>query len=133
MNTTSNDWMSMSDDHANALRVRQAWEEDPTGFAHRTADLIQELSEHLQYPGGKSIMVGIAMTVRDLAERSAALERAEEVLEQARKHIDGEIDVVDGDYGEPRPNAAMRLAAEIDAVLSDSVRTHARTALEVKP
>src|ERR1700733_4963595 len=35
-------------------------------------------------------------------------------LEQARGHIDGEIDVVDGDYGVPAPNKAMRLAQEID-------------------
>jgi len=39
-------------------------------------------------------------------------------LEQAREHIDGEIDVVDGDYGIPAPNKAMRLAQEIDDALA---------------
>jgi hypothetical protein len=39
-------------------------------------------------------------------------------LEQAREHIDGEIDVVDGDYGVPAPNKAMSLAQEIDAALA---------------
>lgn len=34
-------------------------------------------------------------------------------LEEARNYIDGEIDVVDGDYGEPRPNRAMNLATKI--------------------
>jgi hypothetical protein len=41
-----------------------------------------------------------------------------EALNGAREHIDGEIDVNDGDYGEPRPNAAMQLASLIDAALS---------------
>jgi len=39
-------------------------------------------------------------------------------LEQAREHIDGEIDVVDGDYGVPAPNKAMSLAHEIDVALA---------------
>jgi hypothetical protein len=39
-------------------------------------------------------------------------------LEQAREHIDGEIDVVDGDYGVPSPNRAMTLAQEIDHALA---------------
>jgi hypothetical protein len=39
-------------------------------------------------------------------------------LEEAREFIDGKIDVVDGSYGRPEPNKAMRLATEIDAALA---------------
>lgn len=41
-----------------------------------------------------------------------------EALTRAREHIDGQIDVLDGDYGEPRPNAAMSLAQMLDEALS---------------
>lgn len=41
-----------------------------------------------------------------------------EALEAAREYLDGRIDVVDGDYGEPRPNQAMTLASMIDEALA---------------
>lgn len=41
-----------------------------------------------------------------------------EALEEAREFIDGQIDVVDGDYGVPAPNKAMQLAQVIDAALA---------------
>lgn len=47
-------------------------------------------------------------------------EHLRELLTRAREHIDGEIDVIDGDYGEPHPNAAMILASAIDAALGGS-------------
>ena len=40
-----------------------------------------------------------------------------EVLRTARDFIDRYSDVVDGDYGESRPNEAMRLVGAIDEVL----------------
>ena len=39
-------------------------------------------------------------------------------LHAAREYIDGQIDVVDGSYGEPAPNRAMVLAQEIDAAIA---------------
>ena len=37
----------------------------------------------------------------------------EDLLERCAEFIDGYVDVVDGDYGEPEPNRAMRLMSEI--------------------
>lgn len=47
------------------------------------------------------------------------LERILEALERAREHIDGEIDVVDGDYSHPAPNKAMQLATTLDAAIAE--------------
>lgn len=47
-----------------------------------------------------------------------ALREACEVVGYARDYIDGEIDVEDGDYGEPRPNKAMQLATRLDEAMS---------------
>ena len=38
----------------------------------------------------------------------------EELLERCAAFLDGYSDVVDGDYGEPEPNAAMRLLSAIN-------------------
>jgi hypothetical protein len=38
----------------------------------------------------------------------------EELLERCAEFLDGYSDVVDGDYGEPEPNKAMRLFTEIN-------------------
>jgi hypothetical protein len=38
-------------------------------------------------------------------------------LEDVRELIEGYVDVVDGDYGQPRPNKAMRAVRVIDAAL----------------
>lgn len=37
----------------------------------------------------------------------------EELLERCAEFLDGYVDVVDGDYGEPEPNEAMRLTSAI--------------------
>ena len=42
--------------------------------------------------------------------------RLNEALDEVRDLIDGYVDVVDGDYGQPRPNKAMRAVQIIDAV-----------------
>jgi hypothetical protein len=46
-----------------------------------------------------------------------------EALHQAREYISGEVDVVDGHYGAPDPNAAMQLAQEIDAAVALAEQT----------
>ena len=38
-----------------------------------------------------------------------------DAIEEARALLDGQIDVVDGDYGVPRPNTAMRTCQKLDA------------------
>jgi hypothetical protein len=48
----------------------------------------------------------------------AAVPDLVEALQEAREFIDGQIDVVDGSYGEPSPNRAMSLAQMIDAALA---------------
>jgi len=42
--------------------------------------------------------------------------RLNEALDEVRDLIDGYVDVVDGDYGQPRPNKAMRAVQIIDSV-----------------
>ena len=37
----------------------------------------------------------------------------EDLLDQCAEFIDGYVDIVDGDYGEPEPNKAMRLMSAI--------------------
>lgn len=46
------------------------------------------------------------------------IRRAVEALNEAREFIDGQIDVVDGSYGEPSPNRAMTLASTIDEAIA---------------
>jgi len=42
----------------------------------------------------------------------------EELLERCAAFLDGYSDVVDGDYGEPEPNKAMRLLSEINGEIT---------------
>ena len=48
---------------------------------------------------------------------AALLKMAVEALEDAKEHIQGEIDVVDGTYGEPHPNKAMQLDSIIEKAI----------------
>ena len=41
----------------------------------------------------------------------------EDLLDRAAEFLDGYVDVVDGDYGQPEPNKAMRLVSEIREVV----------------
>lgn len=41
-----------------------------------------------------------------------------EALNASREYLDGEIDVVDGDYGEPRPNRAMTICNQLDEAIT---------------
>lgn len=54
--------------------------------------------------------VTIAARGPELYRRVVVLE---DLLERCAEFIDGYVDVVDGDYGQPEPNKAMRLMAEI--------------------
>lgn len=41
-----------------------------------------------------------------------------DALIDAREFIDGYVDVVDGDYGEPAPNRAMQIASLLDSAIA---------------
>jgi hypothetical protein len=45
------------------------------------------------------------------------LNALETLLEECRKHLEGQIDVVDGSHGQPAPNLAMQLVCQIDDIL----------------
>jgi hypothetical protein len=45
-----------------------------------------------------------------------------DALSGARDLLDGQIDVVDGDYGEPAPNRAMTVCAHIDEAMAHLIR-----------
>jgi hypothetical protein len=41
----------------------------------------------------------------------------EDLLDRCAEFLDGQVDVVDGDYGQPEPNKAMRLVSEIREIV----------------
>jgi len=41
-----------------------------------------------------------------------------DALEEIREFLDGYVDIVDGDDGQPKPNMAMRVTMMIDAALA---------------
>lgn len=43
--------------------------------------------------------------------------KMEAALEEALEFIGGQVDVVDGDYGQPKPNRAMQVAQSIEWAL----------------
>ena len=54
------------------------------------------------------------MTIEQAMAKIAQLEAA---LEAAKEFIDGQVDVVDGDYGVPAPNRAMQTMTEINEIM----------------
>ena len=58
-----------------------------------------------------SLLNDAAKKVGEQRQRILVLE---ELLERCAEFLDGYSDVVDGDYGEPEPNKAMRLLSEIN-------------------
>ena len=62
---------------------------------------------------GEDIVVLMARAP-ELNQRIAELE---DLLDQCAEFIDGQVDVVDGDYGQPEPNRAMRLMSAIREVV----------------
>lgn len=72
----------------------------------------------------EKFMDDVAFIGRELDNRAselrAAYERIKELeadLLECREYIEDHVDVVDGDYGEPAPNKAMRLVSMIDESL----------------
>jgi hypothetical protein len=55
----------------------------------------------------------------EIADLQARILRLESDLNECREFLDGQIDVVDGDYGEQAPNRAMVLCSMIDETLGD--------------
>lgn len=47
----------------------------------------------------------------------ARIDRLEWLLHDVLEFLDGQVDVVDGSYGEPAPNRAMTLTSEIKEAL----------------
>jgi C4-type Zn-finger protein len=55
-----------------------------------------------------------------LSPSSKAEQRIAELeclLEEIHEFLDDQLDVVDGDYGEPAPNRAMQLSTSIDLAM----------------
>jgi hypothetical protein len=53
---------------------------------------------------------------KEASESSLPLEMFD-ALTQLSEFLEGQVDVVDGDYGEPRPNRAMQLKQTIDELI----------------
>lgn len=76
------------------------------------------------------------LVYRDLHERNEELEVARaritrleaenkrmiSALWQIEDYLDGKVDVVDGSYGEPAPNAEMSLMTEVREALGNNIR-----------
>ena len=74
--------------------------------------LIERLKRHAEL----SKPEGIAYD----CERAAALiTELYDALREVAEFIVGQVDVVDGDYGQPRPNRAMQLMQTIESVLRE--------------
>lgn len=59
-----------------------------------------------------------SLAVADLLKAALARIRTLEAdLAECREYLEVEMDVVDGDYGEPAPNKAMRLVNMIDETM----------------
>lgn len=50
-------------------------------------------------------------------DAAARITRLEADLNECRDFLEGQVDVVDGSYGEPSPNRAMQLVSMIDETL----------------
>lgn len=63
-------------------------------------------------------MALVTLDTKDARVLATGYLEAQDLLDDVREFLDGYIDVTDGDYGEPRPNAAMQLASRIDDFLA---------------
>ena len=54
-------------------------------------------------------------------------------LSEAREYLDGYVDVVDGDYGEQRPNRAMQICNDLDEAITALDREFDRLSVEPFP
>jgi hypothetical protein len=50
-------------------------------------------------------------------EQTKRIAKLESVLSEIAAMFEGEVDVVDGSYGEPSPNRAMQITSMIDEVI----------------
>lgn len=99
---------------SNQLGVRSATLCGPNGF---------ELSLEAGYTGlGNARAVPIdARKVEQLEKVACAVNSHDALiaaLEECDEYLDQLVDVVDGDYGEPRPNKEMRLQQVVRAALA---------------
>ena len=60
----------------------------------------------------------LAALMRRTANRAPATEKLIAALHECEAYLADREDVVDGDYGEPAPNAEMRLLREVRAALA---------------
>lgn len=52
-----------------------------------------------------------------IARQAAVIAKMREALQECESYFDDRSDVVDGDYGSPKPNAEMTLLSEVRAAL----------------
>jgi hypothetical protein len=74
-------------------------------------DLLDQIISHLgaaQVQRAASDDKLIAGHIDEALKAAKRLRPAIDLLEELEDHFDNEADVVDGDYGVPRPNEAMR-------------------------
>jgi hypothetical protein len=81
---------------------------------HTTEDWSNEIEPYHPAFEGKAPVDWIQNAAVRASNR---LKQLESILEDCAEFIDGYVDVVDGDYGEPEPNKAMRLMSAIREVL----------------
>lgn len=99
-------------------RYESAHKKDPAGSMMASNMALALLVSTYRLADGVA-SYDIPALLSHITAQAAAYNRALDLLYEARQHIDGEIDVVDGDYGEPAPNQAMRLASAIDDILTE--------------
>lgn len=71
-----------------------------------------------QFPDHLTRKAEAAAIVVIVREHDPAVNGLVVVVAEAREFIDGQIDVVDGPYGEPTPNRAMQLAQRLDEAMT---------------
>jgi len=93
--------------------AKQAPKPAPLQILH---DHFAWLVEHDQHTSADLLMLEVARkAISDSRNANADLIAA---LEDADEFVDGQVDVVDGDYGQPAPNRAMILQRTIREALA---------------
>lgn len=67
---------------------------------------------------------------RKVTVTDSAIADAIDALSEAADFLDNYVDVVDGDYGEPAPNRAMRVLTSVDAAIEALERAQRRRAVQ---
>jgi thioester reductase-like protein len=63
------------------------------------------------------LSASVEATKEELRAAYQRIQQLEADLIECREYLEDHVDVVDGDYGEPRPNRAMQLVSLIDESL----------------